>query len=54
MRDVVVILLTLGFFALCIAYVALCDRVVGADDPDTGPEPDGETVATAVATEVAR
>lgn len=54
MSDVLVLLMTLGFFALCVAYVALCDRVVGTDDPDVGPEPEGEPAATAVATEVAR
>ena len=37
MADVVVLLLTLGFFALCAGYVKLCDRIVGAD-PDVGPD----------------
>ncbi len=36
MKDVLVILLTLGFFALCVAYVALCDRIVGPDDVADG------------------
>ncbi len=37
MADVVVLLLTLGFFALCAGYVKLCDRIVGAD-PDVGSQ----------------
>jgi len=34
-RDVVYILLTLGFFALAYAYIAGCARVLG---PDATPE----------------
>lgn len=34
MRDVVVILMTVGFFALCVLYVGLCDRIVGPDEQD--------------------
>ena len=40
MRDLLVLAVTFGFFALCVAYVALCDRIIGpdpvlgADDPD--------------------
>ena len=57
MKDVIVILMTLGFFGLCVAYVALCDRIVG---PEPDPEPvvadddarsvgaDGPSVATTV------
>lgn len=40
MKDVLVILLTLGFFAVCVAYVALCDRIVGPDD-EVGTATDG-------------
>ncbi|CAN5500117.1 hypothetical protein BH10ACT3_BH10ACT3_04650 [soil metagenome] len=40
MKDVVVILMTLGFFALCVGYVALCDRIVGPDDVDADRTPD--------------
>jgi hypothetical protein len=31
MRDLLVLAVTFGFFALCIAYVALCDRIIGPD-----------------------
>ena len=40
MRDLLVLAVIFGFFALCVAYVALCDRIIGpdpvlaADDPD--------------------
>ena len=55
MSDVLVIVMTVGFFALCVAYVALCDRIVGADDPESGePAPGSTPEATAVPTEVAR
>ena len=36
MKDLIVILMTFGFFGLCVAYVALCDRIIG---PDPDPEP---------------
>jgi len=39
-KDLIVILMTFGFFGLCVAYVALCDRIVGPD-----PDPDPESVA---------
>lgn len=35
MKDVVVVVMTLGFFALCIGYVALCDRIIGPDDVES-------------------
>lgn len=38
MRDLLVLAVTLGFFALCVAYVALCDRIIG---PDPSPGVDG-------------
>jgi hypothetical protein len=31
MRDVVVLAVVAGFFALCVAYVWLCDRIIGPD-----------------------
>lgn len=34
MKDVIVILVVLGFFALCAAYVTWCERVLAADSPD--------------------
>lgn len=38
MRDLLVVVMTTGFFAVCVAYVALCDRIVGPDDPSTDGE----------------
>ncbi len=32
MRDLVVLLTTVAFFALCLAYVRWCDRIIGPDD----------------------
>lgn len=52
MRDVIVVVMTFGFFAVCVAYVALCDRIVGADDPVNEPVPESAQEATAVPTEV--
>jgi hypothetical protein len=34
MRDVVVLVITAGFFLLCVAYVRWCDSIIG-------PDPDG-------------
>lgn len=42
MRDVVFILLTLGFFALAYAYISGCARVLG-------PDPTGEAFPPASA-----
>ena len=33
MTDVLVVVVTLAFFALCTGYVHLCDRVIGPDEP---------------------
>ncbi len=30
MRDLLFLALALGFFAVCIAYIHLCDRIIGA------------------------
>ena len=54
MKDLVVILMTVGFFAVCVAYVALCDRIVGPDDQDGDPSGDTAPADRAGATEVAR
>lgn len=32
MSDVIYIVLTLAFFGLCIAYVLVCDRIIGPDE----------------------
>jgi len=40
----VVIVMTLGFFALCVAYVVLCDRIIGPDEVDESlPDPGAAT-----------
>jgi hypothetical protein len=39
MRDVVVLAVIAAFFALCVAYVWWCDRIIGPD-----PERLGEAV----------
>jgi len=31
MADLVFILITFAFFAVCVAYVQLCDRIIGPD-----------------------
>ncbi|HEV8206554.1 MAG TPA: hypothetical protein VGR04_07670 [Acidimicrobiia bacterium] len=56
MADVWVVLLIVGFFAVCVALVRGCDRIIGGDDAseldDTEPsEADaGEREPTGVAT----
>jgi len=30
-NDVIVIALAVGFFGLCVAYIGLCDRIIGPD-----------------------
>jgi hypothetical protein len=32
MADLLVLLLVLGFFGLCVAFVQGCDRIIGPDD----------------------
>ena len=32
--DVLFVLITLAFFALCVGYVRVCDRIIGPDAPD--------------------
>ena len=31
MGDLVFILITVAFFALCVGYVRVCDRIIGPD-----------------------
>ena len=40
MKDLLVIVLVGGFFAVCVAYVALCDRIIGPDGVDAAAEPE--------------
>jgi hypothetical protein len=43
MRDIMMLLLIMAFFAVCIAYVRWCDRIIGPDPVDlTDEEPAGE------------
>ena len=46
MRDLLVVVLVGGFFAVCVAYVALCDRIVGPDavDAESAPEQTPDSV----------
>jgi hypothetical protein len=53
MADLLVLLLVLGFFGLCVAFVYGCDRIIGPDDEadldapaPTGTE-DAEPMVTA-------
>jgi hypothetical protein len=32
MADLLVLILILGFFGLCVAFVYGCDRIIGPDD----------------------
>ena len=32
MTDLLVLAVTLAFFALCAGYISLCDRLIGPDD----------------------
>jgi len=34
MKDIIVIAIVMGFFALCAAYVTWCERMLAADAPD--------------------
>ena len=53
MRDLLMLLLTGAFFALCVAYVQWCDRIIGPDaaEPSTG-EPQRERAASIESNEV--
>ena len=44
MRDLLMLVLIAAFFAMCIAYVAWCDRIIG---PDAAPFAGGGTDAGA-------
>lgn len=49
MKDVLVIAIVIGFFAVCAAYVTWCERVLAADAPDR-VDRDATTVDRAVST----
>lgn len=42
MTDLVLVVATLAFIALCVAYVGWCDRIIGAD-----PAPPSDDVTAA-------
>ena len=43
MADVWVLLLVLAFFAICVAFVRGCDRIIGPDEAaETVPAPEDE------------
>ena len=42
-----VLAVTFGFFALCVAYVALCDRIIGPDPVLGADDPDQATTTAA-------
>lgn len=45
MADVWVLLLILAFFALCVAFVRGCDRIIGPDDAhELAPPPPEEDI----------
>ena len=32
MADLILVAITFGFIALCVAYISWCDRIIGPDD----------------------
>lgn len=38
MGDLIFVLATLAFFAICVAYVNWCDRIIGPDEFGAEPE----------------
>jgi hypothetical protein len=45
MRDVVFVAITIGFFAVCLAYVRACARIIGHEAGAAGEaEPEAELV----------
>jgi hypothetical protein len=52
MRDFLMLLLIAGFFALCIAYVWWCDRIIGPDPVDLSDHDVGEPALAREAEEV--
>jgi hypothetical protein len=43
MRDVVFVLVTVGFFAIAAAYVRACARIIGPEEISTDAAPEGES-----------
>ena len=42
MADLLFVVITIAFFVLCVAYVRVCDRIIG---PDPKPAPPSEAAA---------
>jgi hypothetical protein len=40
MKDIIFVLLTIGFFALTVLYVQACARIVGPDESEAGAPAD--------------
>ncbi len=39
MADLLFMVITIAFFAVCVAYVRLCDRIIGPDPAQTASAP---------------
>ena len=48
MRDILMLLLIAAFFAVCLAYVWWCDRIIGPDEPTESVSPDTSSKPYAV------
>jgi hypothetical protein len=49
MRDVIVLVVVLAFFALCLAYVRWCDLIIGPDPLDLDAHEGDDVAASAIA-----
>lgn len=52
--DILYVLVTFAFFGVCIAYVALCDRIIGADPIGAVPRDAEQRADADAAAEVVR
>ena len=50
MTDLVFVAIVLAFMALCVAYIAWCDRIIGPDEFGPTVESDVEAGSTAAST----
>jgi hypothetical protein len=48
MKDVIVVAIIAVFFALCVAYVRWCDRIIGPDPDDLRDEDVDESTADGI------
>jgi len=42
MKDLIVIVMTLAFFAIAVGYVGLCNRIIGPDEVDSTDATDAD------------